>query len=223
MASIHQSQEAQTPIIILMMRWHGLNRCKSRLAKEIGAIQASRIQEKLTLHTLSVAKRVSQMGLAEIQVAISGIGPKAAQRWAAMHSIKYLSFQRFGNLGERMRKEFLKAQFNKTRNRFQKRPTILIGTDLPLISANDLIDALKALRKKDIVLGPAIDGGYWLIGFSHKIITPDCRWPFCEIPWGEKEVLTKTIQIALQHSFNYHLLRYHNDIDRISDLEPWHH
>ena len=60
--------------IVLMTKWHAINRCKSRLSKDIGAFKAAKIQEKLTNHTINVAKRIQKEGLADIKVAIDGIG-----------------------------------------------------------------------------------------------------------------------------------------------------
>ena len=69
-------KEQNKPTIVLMTRWHAIYRCKSRLAKEIGAIKAAKIQEKLTKHTITVAKKIQQEGLADVKVAIDGIGIK---------------------------------------------------------------------------------------------------------------------------------------------------
>ena len=85
-----QTKKAQTnnhtkqnrPTIVLMTRWHAVYRCKSRLSKEIGALKAAKIQEKLTKHTIQVAKEIQDEGLADVKVAIDGIGIKAAKKWA---------------------------------------------------------------------------------------------------------------------------------------------
>ncbi len=69
------------PTIILMARWHAIYRCKSRLSKDIGAFKAAKIQEKLTNHTINVAKEIQKEGLADIKVAIDGIGIKAAEQY----------------------------------------------------------------------------------------------------------------------------------------------
>ena len=71
--------EKNKPTIVLMTRWHGIYRCKSRLSKDIGALKASKIQKKLTDHTIEVAKEIQKKGLADIKVAIHGIGIQAAK------------------------------------------------------------------------------------------------------------------------------------------------
>ena len=67
-------------ILVLMTRWHSVYRCKSRLSEEIGALKAAKIQEKLTKHTINVAREIQKEGIADVKVAITGIGHKAAKR-----------------------------------------------------------------------------------------------------------------------------------------------
>ena len=55
-----KTKENYNPIIVLMTRWHSIYRCKSRLSKEIGAHKAAKIQEKLTRHTIKVAKAIQK-------------------------------------------------------------------------------------------------------------------------------------------------------------------
>ena len=81
------------PTIVLMTRWHATYRCKSRLSKDIGALQASKIQEKLTNHTIKVAKEIQKEGLADIKVAIDGIGMQAAKKWALRNKIQKIETQ----------------------------------------------------------------------------------------------------------------------------------
>ena len=96
------------PTIVLMTKWHAIFRCKSRLAKDIGAFKAAKIQEKLTNHTINVAKEIQKEGYADIKVAIDGIGIKAAKKWAALNKIKTVEIQGTGNLGTKMKRQFLK-------------------------------------------------------------------------------------------------------------------
>ena len=68
------------PIIVLMTRWHAIYRCKSRLSEDIGALHAAKVQEKLTNHTIKVARKIQKEGLADVKVAIDGIGIQAAKK-----------------------------------------------------------------------------------------------------------------------------------------------
>ena len=208
-------------IIVLMTRWHSIYRCKSRLAKEIGALKAAKIQEKLTQHTINVAQEIQKEGLAEIRVAIDGIGIKAARKWAVKNKIQTIATQGPGNLGTKMKRQFLKAHAKKNTSDQITNSILLIGTDLPSLSHCDLIKAIQILNHKEMVLGPSTDGGYWLIGLSNKLLSPLFLWPFSGINWGTDEVLEKTIKLATLNKIDFQLLQTKNDLDNIRDLSPW--
>ena len=220
-ANTKKTYKNNKPTIVLMTRWHGIYRCKSRLSKDIGAFKAAKIQEKLTNHTIKVAKLIQQEGLADIKVAIDGIGIKAARKWAILNEIKTIDIQGPGNLGTKMKRQFLKTNSKKILSHQIRNPILLIGTDLPSISHFELIQALQILKHKDMVLGPSNDGGYWLIGLSNKLLNPLCTWPFSGICWGSDKVLQETIRLASLNQINYQLLQNKNDLDNIMDLSPW--
>jgi len=209
------------PTIVLMTRWHSIYRCKSRLSKDIGALKAAKIQEKLTNHTIQVAKGIQNKGLANVKIAIDGIGIKAAKKWASKNKIETVSTQGPGNLGTKMKRQFLKTHAEKNKSSKSSNSILLIGTDLPSISNFDLIQAIEILNYKEMVLGPSNDGGYWLIGLANKLLIPLCTWPFSGINWGTDQVLKKTIRLATLNQIDYKLLQTKNDLDNISDLSPW--
>ena len=204
------------PTIVLMTRWHAIYRCKSRLSEDIGALHAAKIQEKLTNHTIKVARKIQKEGLADVKVAIDGIGIQAAKKWALRNKIQKIETQGAGNLGTKMKRQFLKTHSDQVRY-----PVLLIGTDLPSISCFDLTQAIQTLNNKDMVLGPSSDGGYWLIGLSNKMINPLFSLPFSGISWGTDKVLKETIRIASLNQIDYQLLQTKNDLDNIVDLSPW--
>ncbi len=209
------------PALVVMSRWPGAGRCKSRLSSRIGPFRSAAIQRHLIEHTLAVVKPLELNCLIELHVAISGAAPSAAIRWAANREIINVSHQRNGSLGKRMRKEVINAQ-PKTSSISQKgRPTLLIGTDLPTLCQRDLIEALDALNSSDLVIGPSSDGGYWLIGLSEKLVSPVSTWPFSGIPWATDQVLTYTLQKASIAKVSTKLLNEQNDIDFLEDLSPW--
>ena len=209
------------PTIVLMTRWHAIFRCKSRLSKDIGALKASKIQEKLTNHTLEVAKEIQKKGFADIKVAINGIGIQAAKKWAFKNNVQKVAIQGPGNLGTKMKRQFLKTQSEKNISHKIPNSILLIGTDLPSLSRFDLIKAIEILTHKEMVIGPSKDGGYWLIGISNKILNPKFIWPFAGISWGTDKVLEETINLASLNQIDYQLLQTKNDLDNILDLSPW--
>ena len=217
-ATLHKNNK---PTIVLMTKWHATFRCKSRLSKDIGSLKASKIQEKLTNHTIEVAKKIQEKELADIKVAIHGIGIQAAKKWAMKNKVPKITIQGPGNLGTKMKRQFLKTQSEKKISHKIPNSTLLIGTDLPSISHFDLIKAIEILTQKEMVLGPSSDGGYWLIGLSNKLLNPKFFWPFSGISWGTDKVLQETINLARLNQINYQLLHTKNDLDNILDLSPW--
>ena len=220
-AKTKKFKPSNKPTIVLMTRWHAAFRCKNRLSKEIGALKAANIQKKLTSHTIEVVKKIQSEGLADIKIAIDGLGFKAAKRWANLNKIKKVATQGSGNLGTKMKRQFLNTYAEKMSSCQNKNSILLIGTDLPSISCFDLIQAINTLNHKEMVLGPSNDGGYWLIGLANKLLNPLCTWPFSGINWGTNEVLEKTIRLANVNQIDYKLLQTKNDLDKIIDISPW--
>ena len=90
---------------------------------------------------------------------------------------------------------------------------ILVGTDLPLIDRSYIEQAVGALQTHDVVLGPAEDGGYGLVGV--KAETPDM---FSDIDWGTERVLSQTCARLNRDRLDYGLLPLIWDVDRPDDL-----
>ena len=63
-------------LLIIMAKWHGFGRCKTRLAKDIGKNNSTKVQSVMTNHTVSVAKSLQNIKLIDISIAISGLGKK---------------------------------------------------------------------------------------------------------------------------------------------------
>jgi rSAM/selenodomain-associated transferase 2 len=93
---------------------------------------------------------------------------------------------------------------------------IIVGTDCPGLTDDLVRRAFRALNDDDLVLGPAKDGGYYLIGLSRPITEL-----FWEVPWGTPEVMKKTLQIAEALQLRVSLLEPLDDVDRPEDLPVW--
>jgi len=199
-----------------MAKWHAYGRCKNRLSKDIGKINSSNVQRKMTEHTVSVAKFLEKKGLIDISLAISGLGLKKSKRWSNELGIKNFNLQGRGCLGEKMRRQILinkKLSFTKPRN------IIFIGTDLPDFCHIDLLDTIEKLKKNDLILGPSNDGGYWLIAFSKSLLSTDLYLPFINIKWGREKVLKQTINNLSSMKLKVDFLHRKIDIDTIMDIE----
>jgi len=207
--------------VIIMTRWPAPGRCKKRLSKYIGIERASRVQSHLINHSIKVVKTIESQGLVEIQLAVSGLAPKASRRWAKQYGIKNVTSQGSGNLGVEMRRQIIikKEGYKSSLNEFKS--VIILGTDLPSLTHTDLTNALDKLATNDMVIGPSSDGGYWLIGLSEKLINPLVFWPFSGIPWGSNKVLEATVKKANKANISFSMLRVQNDLDTLSDMKPW--
>jgi hypothetical protein len=200
-----------------MAKWHGYGRCKTRLAKDIGKVNSSKVQSVMTNHTISVAKSLQKMKLIYVSIAISGLGGKSCRRWSKGLGIKKFNLQGKGCLGEKMKRQII---FNKkfcSQNKIKN--IIFIGTDLPDFCHLDLINTIEELKQNDLILGPSNDGGYWLIGLSEKIISKYPHLPFINIKWSKENVLQNTINNFASLKLNYKLLDKKIDIDTIIDIE----
>jgi rSAM/selenodomain-associated transferase 1 len=93
---------------------------------------------------------------------------------------------------------------------------ILVGTDLPLINKAYVDRAVSSLLDHDVVLGPAEDGGYGLVGV--RADTPDM---FFDIDWGTKRVLSQTCNRLNRGGLGYSLLPLIWDVDRPEDLQRY--
>ena len=176
---------------------------------------AARIQARLLRHTLAVARAVSpELGF-DLVLAVDGLGPGARRRWGQQLGVAHLCAQGPGNLGLRMQRQWQRA-FGAGADQ-----VVLIGTDLPDLAGADLAAAFRALDAGPLVLGPALDGGYWLIGLNRGGFHQAGAALMAGQPWGTAAVLEGCLQAARQLGLAAQLLRCQGDLDRRADLAPW--
>ena len=196
--------------LVVMARWPAPGRCKSRLATSLGRERAAAIQRRLTAHTLAVAAEARRRLPFELVLAVSGVGPRAARRWQGELGCDRVVDQGAGGLGLRLQRQVRRGCSREGRQ------LVVIGTDLPGLLPADLEQAFAALGAAELVLGPAGDGGYWLIGLRRS-------WPalFSGVAWGTGSVLEQTRQAASRLGLSPHHLARRCDLDRPADLRPW--
>jgi len=199
-----------------MVKWPRFGSCKTRLSKDIGKKNALRIQHKMLSHTLSVSNYLKNQEIVEIRIAITGIGFNSSKRWCKNLGIKNFGFQGKGCLGEKMKRQIFKSQRNS--KNYQKKNIIFIGTDLPNLSHMDIVKTIYKLRKKDVILGPSNDGGYWLIAFSQRFLSNNYYLPFINIKWSHNDVLKRTLDNLSQQKIRIDFLNTKIDIDTINDI-----
>ena len=200
-----------------MAKWPRFGNCKTRLSKDIGKNSALRIQNKMLTHTFSVSNYLKEQEVAEISIAITGIGLNSSKRWCKDLGLNHFYSQGKGCLGERMKRQIFKSRRN-SRNHHKKN-IIFIGTDLPNLSHMDIVKTISKLEEKDVILGPSNDGGYWLIAFSKRFITKNNYLPFINIKWSSSDVLKKTIDNLNQQKIKIDFLNTKIDIDTLHDID----
>jgi len=113
------------------------------------------------------------------------------------------------DLGERMKNGFLDG-FAKGYKR-----VVLIGSDIPDLPKNSIEEAFQSLEETDAVIGPAFDGGYYLIGFRQSAFSSQV---FEEINWGTATVFDETMKKLKRLRRSVHTLPRLRDIDTVEDL-----
>ncbi len=192
-------------VVLVFARAPIPGRTKTRLASRLGQWGAARLQARLTLRALSMAKRAA-CGPVELHGA-----PRAAHAFFRHCRNKFqirLKAQRGADLGERMHRALSMALRSY-------RVALLIGTDCPDLGPRDLRRAARLLRGScAVVLAPAEDGGYALIGARR--VSPEL---FEGIAWGSSQVFKQTARRLAGAGLRWRALRTVWDVDRPQDLD----
>jgi rSAM/selenodomain-associated transferase 1 len=188
--------------LIIFTRYPEFGRVKTRLVPLLGPAGATELHCRLTRHTIAWGTELSRQYPVEVEVHFDG-GSVDAMVECFGSSIRYCP-QSTGDLGDRL----TEALAERTE------PTVVIGTDCPGLVGGHVRQAFDALRDRDLVIGPARDGGYYLIGLRRA--TPEI---YQAIDWGTDRVCQQTLLIATQNSLSVELLECLNDVDRPEDLK----
>ncbi len=194
--------------LIIFTRYPEPGLTKTRLIPALGAGGAANLQRQMTEYTLSKVRELQKAIAISVEVRFSGGDLELMQNWLGTDLI-YQS-QGEGDLGKRMTRSLLDA-FDAG-----ARQAVIIGTDCPSVNAQILTQAFAELQQCDIVLGPAIDGGYYLIGLQRLFLEL-----FVDIDWGTCQVLQQTVAICHQLNLSVAYLPSLADVDRPEDLSIW--
>lgn len=183
--------------IILFTRYPEPGRAKTRLIPALGAEGAADLHRRLTERTL---EQVRTSGL-PFEIRATGRPAAVFADWLGTECVVD---QGQGDLGARMRRAG--PPF----------PSILIGADAPDLTAAHLLEAARALGSHDAVVGPAEDGGYWLLGLARPL---DAL--FADMAWGTDAVLPTTMARLAAAGVQPAMLPVLADLDRPEDLARW--
>ncbi|OUJ74447.1 TIGR04282 family arsenosugar biosynthesis glycosyltransferase [Hymenobacter crusticola] len=191
--------------LLVFARHPELGRVKTRLAATIGPAAALEVYQELVQHTQQAATGLT--GVAKtVWFAEPTSSPAAASAWPDFEQ----QGQPSGDLGQKMQAAFAAA--------FHQGATaaVIIGTDCPGLTTAHLAAAFHALAAHDLVLGPAADGGYYLLGMTrlHAEL-------FQNKAWSTADVRAATLADAAHLGLRVVLLPTLRDIDTAEDLAAW--
>lgn len=184
--------------LILFVKAAKKGLAKTRIAAEVGADKALDIYIKLLQHTAIVVQDVpADIHIFYTQAIVD------QDLWSSLATSKHQ--QCIGNLGVRMHQAL-----QHTLQFYQK--AVLIGSDCGELKTEDIQEAFDALESHDIVIGPAKDGGYYLIGMK----TPQPAI-FQDKSWSTDQLLIETRMTISTLNLTCHYLPVKSDVDYYSD------
>ena len=191
--------------VLIFVRAPEPGRVKTRLAAEIGARAALRVYRRLAEHAVAEARALGADVALRIHFTPADAG-EAVRAWLRDDGAAYLP-QAEADLGGRMRAAF-EAAFAEGHRR-----VVIIGSDLPGLTAELLRAGFAGLDRHPVVLGPANDGGYYLLGLRRMI--PEILHG---IPWSTGEVFERTIERLRVLGITPARLPALGDVDVAADL-----
>ncbi len=169
---------AGRPVVIVMVKTPRPGRVKTRLARDLGTVAAAGWQRRQTDRLL---RRLGQDQRFDLWLSVAPDGDACRSvLWPA--GLRLLRQGR-GGLGDRMVRALKAAA---------PRPAILIGADIPAVTPAHLHRAFRALGRADLVLGPATDGGFWLIGARGRVLAGAER-RLRGVRWSASTTITETM------------------------------
>ena len=190
--------------LVILTKFPKPGQTKTRLVPPLSFDDAAELARALLLDQLQNLARFTAA-----QLFIAFTPPSAASFFEALLPREVSCFcQQGDSLGDRMRHAFA-VLFSRGFSR-----VVLIGGDLPAVPLEVLADAVAALENdSEVVLGPSLDGGYYLVGMSRLVSEI-----FEGILWSQPDVLTLTAAKLVSLKKNYKLISPWYDIDTIDDL-----
>ena len=197
--------EPEKNCLLFFMKCPEKGKVKTRLAKEIGAIVTVELYKNFVLDLLSTLEKLG------IDLWICFHPQNSREKLMGWLGRQYCYIpQKGADLGQRMKNSFLQA-FDKDYHR-----VVVIGSDSPDLPSAFIKQALLCLETNDVVIGPAFDGGYYLIGFRANSFLPEA---FEGINWSTNTVFRETMNIFETAKLKIHTLPGWSDIDTLCDVK----
>lgn len=201
------------PRLIVLTRYPVLGRVKSRIAAELGVEAALALHRELAEHVVRRARAVELAGDVDLEIRLADGSAADGRRWLG-HRLRVRP-QSAGTLGDRL------AEALRTAVSEGAPAAIAIGSDCPDVGGPIIREAIAHLDRAPIVLGPAEDGGYYLVGVRADVSEAVAVALFEQIPWGTSAALAVTRARLSALDVYPALLPTLADIDRPADARRW--
>ena len=201
------------PRLIVLTRYPVLGGVKSRIAAELGAETALALHCELAEHLVRRARAVELAGAIDVEIRLADGSAADGRRWLG-HRLGVRP-QSAGTLGDRL------AEALGTAISEGAPAAIAIGADCPDVGGSIIREAIAQLDRASVVLGPAEDGGYYLLGVRADVAEAVTAALFEQIPWGTSGVLAVTLARLSALEISPALLPTLADIDRPVDARRW--
>ena len=191
--------------VILFVKLPEKGKVKSRLARHVGEDAALSLYKNMVLDAVDMLKR------GRYPFRICYTPPDARDQvtgWLGQEH--YYLPQTGGDLGGRMEAAFAGVFSGDVEE------ALLIGSDIPGLTTGIIEEAFASLVTNDAVIGPAVDGGYYLIGFRKNTFTPGI---FHDMAWSTSTVFRITMDRLHDASREVHILSELTDVDTVEDLQ----
>jgi rSAM/selenodomain-associated transferase 1 len=174
---------------------------KTRLGATIGAPAAAAIHREFLREILHLF-----CDTADVRTLVFWPPERKAEFQEFVPSQWGLSCQSIGDLGSKL-STFMKSRFSAMRER-----VVVIGADSPDLPRDFLGEAFERLREHRVVLGPSLDGGYYLVGQNSYLPI------FDDIAWSTDSVFSQTVDILRRRGIDHSVLKPWEDVDNLPSL-----
>jgi len=199
--------------LIIFTRYPEPGQTKTRLIPALGAEGAAELQRRMTERLLCEMRKLVRIRPLHLEIRFAGGNPNMMRQWLGP-GCTYAA-QGDGELDQRMGAA-LEAGFSAGANAI-----VVVGTDIPGLTADIINGAFGALKNSDIVFGPAADGGYYLVGLHKKSADRAIPHLLAGIPWGTNQVMELSRERAARLGLSVTLMPTLADVDRPEDLPVW--
>jgi rSAM/selenodomain-associated transferase 2/rSAM/selenodomain-associated transferase 1 len=201
----------ETARVVVLTRYPRPGLVKTRLIPVLGPEGSADLHRTLAGHCIRQVKPLLATREAQLEVRFDGGSEREMRAWLGRRT--RLRPQGEGSLGDRLRDAFAAAF------REGVRCAVAIGSDCPALSVSHCREALSLLADVDVVLGPAEDGGYYLIAIRREAAAPALAALFGDsVAWGSGSVLRQTLDLAGRAGLRHALIEPLADIDRPDDI-----